>query len=205
MREIEFLPSWYSQTRRRKRIVAIEGWIMFFLIISLGAWLIFTEQRISARESALGALQSQVEKTHTEKQILSQKIALRQELQEKEALIASLGYPVEMTRLIQTLDSVMPKEMTILDFNCSTKEQIRPVTSVAGIKPGAEREKQIERRLEVELLGVAPSDVDLANFVGALTKRAYFEQVNVAYVKDRDDSGHKMREFKVSFSMGLSQ
>lgn len=205
MREIEFLPSWYSQTRRRKRVVAIEGWIMFGLIISLGAWLFYTEHRISARESTLAALQAQVEKTHTEKQILSQKIALRQELQEKEALIASLGYPVEMTRLIQTLDSVMPKEMTVLDFSCATREQIKPVTSVAGIKPGAEREKQVERRLEVELLGIAPSDMDLANFVGALTKKPYFEQVNVAYLKGRVDSGHEMREFKISFSMGLSQ
>lgn len=204
MRELEFLPSWYRQTRRRKRIVAIEGWTFFTLIVCLGSWLFITEQRIGSREVTLGALQHNVDQIHTEKKMLDEQINLRQQLQTREELIASLGYPVEMTRLLHTLESVMPREMTIIDLDCSTKEQVKQVTSVAAVKP-ADKQRQTERRLEVRLQGVTPSDVDLANFVGALTKMSFFQQVNVGYARDKIDAGHVLREFEVTFSLDLDQ
>jgi hypothetical protein len=47
--------------------------------------------------------------------------------------------------------------------------------------------------------------VDLANFLGELSKMPFLEQVNVSYSQDKVDSGHRMREFEVTFSMNLNQ
>jgi hypothetical protein len=202
MRQLEFLPTWYPQTRRRKRFVKLESWILLVVIVSLGSWYVFAGQNLRDKQVALGALQKQLDQVHTEKELLAQALDLRQRLQEREELVASLGYPVEMTRLLHTLDSVMPREMAMTEFDCQTREQARPVTSVAAIRP---TDKQVDRRLDVHLKGVAPSDVDLANFLGELNKMPFLEQVNVSYAQDRIDSGHVMREFEVTFSMNLNQ
>jgi Tfp pilus assembly protein PilN len=202
MRELEFLPAWYPQTRRRKSRVQIEGWILAVVIVSLGSWYVFAQQNLRAKQATLGTLQHQLDQVHTERELLNQALDLRQRLQEREELVASLGYPVEMTRLLQTLDSVMPREMTLTDFDCQTREQARPVTSVAAVRPS---DRQLDRRLDIHLKGVAPSDVDLANFLGELSKMPFLEQVNVSYSQDKVDSGHRMREFEVTFSMNLNQ
>ena len=63
---------------------------------------------------------------------------------------------------------------------------------------------QMDRRLKVKLVGVAPSDVDLANFLAGLTQVPFFEQVSIAYARDKVEAGHILREFEVSWSMGLN-
>jgi hypothetical protein len=202
MREIEFLPAWYPQVRWRKRCVQIEAWILVIVMISLGSWYAFAQQNFHNQQTVLGALQQRLDQVHTEKELLNQALDLRQRLQEREEIVASLGYPVEMTRLLQTLDRVMPKEMALSEFDCQTREQPRPVTSVAAVRPN---DKQLDRKLDIHLKGVAPSDVDLANVLGELSKMPFLEQVNVGYSQDKVDSGHRMREFELTFSMNLNQ
>jgi|KBSSwiStaDraftv2_1062776.scaffolds.fasta_scaffold1104741_2 hypothetical protein len=204
MRELEFLPGWYPQTRRRKRIIAIEGYIVAGLILVLGGWVAFAQRSVRTRELKLHALEQQLDTAYSKEQLLNKQLALRQQLSEREELIASLGYPVELTRLLQTLDSVMPKEMTILELDCQTREVARPVSTVAAVfKPN--EKKQVDRRLDIKLRGVTPDDSDIGNLLSELQKRPFFEQLNVTTINNRTDDGHRMREFEVTFSMNLNQ
>jgi Tfp pilus assembly protein PilN len=205
MRELEFLPAWYHQTRRRKRIVGLEAWVLFLLVIGLGSWVALAQRNIIRDQQALNGLTKQITQTHSEQRMLAEQLSLRQQLQEREQLIASLGMPVEMTRLMQTLDSVMPKEMSLVEFNCDTDEQLRQVTSVAAARATNDTTRQMDRRLRIKLIGVAPSDVDLANFLAGLTNVPFFEQVAVTYAKDKTEAGHVLREFEVTFTMSLNQ
>jgi len=204
MREMEFLPAWYHRTRRRKRIVTIEGWLLLALVAALGSWLGFARQSVSGSELVLASLQRQVEQAHSDQRMLTEQLELRQKLQDRAQIIASLGFPAEMTRLLQTLDSVMPAEMSLTEFDCTTDEQVRPVTSVAAVRAAGDKDKQIDRRLKIKLAGVTPSDVDLANLLYGLTNVPFFEQVSVN-ARNKLDAGHVMREFEVTFSMSLNQ
>jgi hypothetical protein len=56
----------------------------------------------------------------------------------------------------------------------------------------------------VRLLGVSPSDVDLANFLAGLTNVPFFQDVAMIRSHDKSDSGHIMREFEVTFGMSLN-
>src|SRR5882757_7262049 len=114
MRELEFLPSWYPQMRRRRRIAALQGWLLLMVAAGLAAWMGLAQRNVHAAESTMSLLQQQLDQTHAEQNILAQQLELRKQLQEKEQLIASLGFPVQMTRLLQTLDSAMPKEMSLV-------------------------------------------------------------------------------------------
>ena len=79
------------------------------------------------------------------------------------------------------------------------------MTSVAGVKPGAEKEKQVDRRLKIKLQGVTPNDDDLGNLFYGLTGKPFFDQVTVTYIREKLDSGHIFREFEMTFAMQLSQ
>ena len=39
MREMEFLPSWYPQLRRHKRLVMLHIWATTMVIMGLGLWI----------------------------------------------------------------------------------------------------------------------------------------------------------------------
>lgn len=207
MRELEFTPEWYRQSRRGKRIIVMEVWALVLLVGGLSAWAGVALHNIRSEQASLESLRRQLDQTHDEQRMLDEQLALRQELQARQQMIASLGFPLEVTRLLQTLDSVMPREMSLVEFNCDTDEQIRQVTNVmaARMTQDADGSRQLDRRLKVRLVGVAPSDIDLANFLAGLTNVSFFEQVAVTYARDRSEAGHVLREFEVTFSMNLNQ
>jgi hypothetical protein len=205
MPDLEFLPGWYNVRLARRRFVKLQACGLALLMLGLSGWTIGAQRNFHNRQSMLKSLEHDLEQKHTEKKILDEQLSLRQELQQREELISSLGFPVEMTRLLQTLDSVMPKEMSLTLFDCTTEETVRQVTSVAGIKPGAEKEKQFDRRLKVKLQGVTPNDMDLGTLCYGLTGKPFFDQVSVTYMREKIDSGHIFREFEITFSMQLSQ
>src|SRR5262245_44181880 len=119
MRELEFLPDWYPRLRRRKRIVALQGWILLGAVLLLGGWIGLSHRSARASDATLSSLQRELKQTHEEQNILAQQLELRKQLQDREQLIASLGIQMEMTRLLQTVDSAMPKEMSLTEFECN--------------------------------------------------------------------------------------
>jgi hypothetical protein len=203
MRELEFLPDWYHKTRQVKRVVGWEVWIFAMLVAGLGGWMFLARNNERVKRTTLDLRQGQLDQTHTEERMLAEQLHLRQELQQREQIIASLGFSVDMTRLLQTLDKVMPKELSMTDFKCEIEETQRPMG--VNVAAGGTQEKQFDRRLKVRLVAVAPSDVDLANFLSGLTDVPFFDQVGVTYSHYKTDNGHVFREFEVTFAMDLNQ
>lgn len=204
MRELEFLPDWYNQVRRRKRVIAFEGWLLLALILSIGTWLVLAQRNVATAERNLKSLRGQLVQTQSEQRLLEEQLRLRKQLQAQEELIASLGYPVEMTRLLQTLDTLMPREMSLTDFTCETQERTRQAAGVAVARATKDSSNQIDRTLKVKIVGVAPSDVDLANFLAGLSSVPFFEQVAPTYSSQKMENGHVLREFEVTFYMNLN-
>jgi Tfp pilus assembly protein PilN len=193
--------------------VLIQTWTLVVLLVGLSTWMLLARRSIRTAESALATLNQRLEQTQTEQKLLEQHLALKQQLESRRRLIASLGFPVETTRLLQTLDGLMPREMSLLDFSCETVEQARPLSNGPAaryiVPPAGEQQsaaaRQVDRRLNVKLVGVAPSDLDLASFLAGLSGVPFFEQVAVSYARDKLDAGHILREFEVTFSIDLNQ
>ena len=59
--------------------------------------------------------------------------------------------------------------------------------------------KEITRkRLRLVLTGLAPGDVDVANFIGQLSGSPVFEDVNMGYARNVEFNGRLAREFQAS-------
>lgn len=204
MRELEFLPDWYPRLRRQRRMVILQAWIALVVVTGLAVWLTLARRNVRNAEAALDAFEVQVLQTETEKRQLDEQLRMKAQLELREQVVASLGFPVEMSRLLRTLDVIMPREMSLKDINCTTEEQVVAPQGAALAQATPQDKPRLDRRLKVRLVGVAPNDVDLANFLAGLTNYPFFEQISLVRADGTVDGGHAMREFEVTFSMSLN-
>lgn len=201
MPELEFLPPWYGLARRRKRILLLQVWTTLLLVAGLGCWLTLAKRNVSIAEASLATLNSQLQQLRSDLVKLDQQLELKRELVVREQVNAKLGVPIDMTRLLSTLERIMPREMSLVELNIDLDEQIK--TSSLG-KTGKKVEPQLDRRLKVRVLAVAPTDLDMVNFLTGLSGVNCFEQVAPTFARDRVESDHMMREFEVTFLINLN-
>lgn len=203
MRELEFLPTWYPQARRRQRWLRLEGCITLLLVMGLGLWLGLANRNISGAQAALASVDAQLAQSQLELEQLQVQLKLKHQLEFQRQIVSRLGLQVEVSRMVNSLEQVMPKEMSLCELSFDTEESIKRADgSTAAATPGKDQPKN--RMLRVRMLAVAPSDVDLANFLAGLTNVPFFQDVAMTTSHDKSEGGHIMREFEVTFSMSLS-
>ena len=201
MPELEFLPNWYPQLRRRKRWLVLQAWGSLLLIAGLGAWTMIASRSVHAQEGRLATLVIALSRTEAQLHQLDELLTLEKQQRQQVLVLDKLGAHVEGARLLARLEETMPNEMALLSLSFQISEQPRPLAALAA---GAPRSgPALERRLGVTLKGVAPTDVDVANFLARLSAIPFFEQVAMTYAKDRSDNGHLMREFELTFNIAL--
>jgi hypothetical protein len=205
MRELDFLPGWYPQLQRKKRILVLQLWMTLVMVLGTGAWYFQLEQSVAAAQERLRALDSELAQSDENLRQLQEQVEFKNRLRLQEQIVARLGVSVEMTRLLHLLQAAMPREMSLVEMSLDTREQTRPISTAAAARAGANRETLIERSLQVKVVGVAPNDSDIATLLSGLNSMPFLKQVALSYARDRVDEGHLMREFEISFTMELNQ
>ena len=208
MREVEFLPDWYPKVRKRKRMVALQAWVTLILFCGLGLWMLLVQRNVHARDLELDGLRKDLTQSETELARLEELLQLQRQLGQQDQIFNKIGRPVETTKLITTLEQMMPTDMALLDLSLEGEEQRGGGGGSAwggGLAGRAAREKEQETpKLRFRLRGVAPTDTDLGEFLHKLTGRPFFKNVELLYSHERQDRGHIMREFEVTFVMELA-
>jgi Tfp pilus assembly protein PilN len=204
MRELEFLPEWYPQSRRRKRIVLLQGYMTLLLAGGLIVWLFLAQRNTQSKAATLAGINSQILQAHQEMHQLEEQVALKGQLLVQRRIVDKLGMPVEMSRLLDAIGEALTPQMGVTDLSFDTQEQLKVATSpgVARVPPQGDN---IDRRLHVRLDGVAPTDNDVANFLTVLSRVPFFDDVAMSYSRDQTENGHLMRDFEVTFSVNLNQ
>jgi Tfp pilus assembly protein PilN len=202
VRELEFLPAWYPQVRRRRRFVLLQAWMTLVLLIGLGGWMMLTHRNIRESTQTLAKLDADLTRSRSDLKALEDLMDYDKKLKSQAQVLTKVGTHVEAARLLATLDEVMPKSASLLELSFLTEEK-QPVT-LAGAKAAQERDRSVDRRLNVRVTGVAPTDVEVADFLTRLTGKPFFEDVRMTGSKPRLDNGRMMREFEVYFSMNLN-
>jgi Tfp pilus assembly protein PilN len=160
--------------------------------------------QVHAAEANLIQVVTAMDHTRTELEKLDDLLKLEAECRQRDQVLTKLGLHVESSRLVNKLAEVMPSDMAVLDLDIAI-EQTKPQASAIGrAAESAAKDVPPDRRMKVRLKGVAPTDVDLANFLRELSNVAFFDNVAMTYAKDRSDSGHVMREYEVTFSLNLN-
>ena len=204
MREIDFLPPWYTQFLRRRRTVFFQTWMTIGVALGLGLWMFLADRNRRAAENVLETLTSQVQQTSTQLAQMDRLEQLRRQLRQQAEVLTKLGIHVEAGRLISKLADATPPSVSLLLLHIDTDEIPVQLSAAerATLKEGSK--PPVDRRLRVRLQGVAPTDLELATFLTDLNQTSFFERPALTYVKERRESGHVLREFEVTFSINLN-
>ena len=198
MRELEFLPDWYPMLRRKRRFLVLEAWLGAVIAAALCLWVILSARNVIAKQTLLNTRQGQLQQTGYELEKLNELESLEAQMSEQAAIFAQLGPNVPVGRLIDDLDKKMPREMAMLDVSVEFQQQSRQQLTRAG---GAE--PIMERQVVVQLHGVAPSDVELGNFMIRLATIPRFVGSSLS-TSDLHQNGRVLREFRISFTLNLN-
>ena len=202
MRELEFLPDWYPQTRRRRRLIVLQGWLIVVLVAGMGSWVVLRDRNNTRDERVLAVQSAQLEQTYAQLAEVDKLDSLRRQLRQQEEVVSRIGFAVEACKAVNAIDERMPRQMALTGIVLEHEE--KPDHSALAVNRGPNGEPPVDRRLRVRVQGVCPTDVDLANFMTQLSAVPYFEGVNNTYAREKPENSHVMREFELTFSVSLA-
>ncbi len=183
-------------------MVVLQAWMTLIVIAGLGTWMTLAGRNVRSAEARLVRVERELNESRGELKTLEELMMVNKELAVQAQGLAKVGSHAEAARLLATLDEVMPASTALLELSLLTEEK-QPAT-LAGARAAQERNSMVERRLNVKVTGVAPTDVEVAEFLTRLTGKPFFEDVRMTGSKPRLDNGRIMREFEVYFSMNLN-
>ena len=207
MREVEFLPDWYPKVRARKRAVMIQTWATLALVAALGFWMLLAQRNVQARENELSALHTDLNQSEVQLQRLEDLLELQKELGKQDSIFAKIGTQLKSTKLMTTLEQLMPRDMALINLTLETEDPAAAPRQGGSISSRAQKNApkvSTEPKLRLRLHGVAPTDVDLAEFLAKLTSKPFFKQIELIRSQEKIENGHVMRDFEVSFVMDLA-
>src|SRR5688500_16512127 len=173
------------------------------VLIALGTWMTLAGRNVREYQRRLNRIDKELTASRSELKIIEELMAGRKEFVAQSQVLAKVGSHAEAARLLATLDEAMPKSTALLELSLITEETHTTVTS-SGARANVQKEPVMDRRLNVKLTGVAPTDVEVASFLDKLTGKPFLDDVRMTGSKPRLDNGRVMREFEVYFSMNLN-
>lgn len=201
MSTVDFLPERIKRRRRRRQELIRNGHL---LAVCLGVLVLVWYQR----EADLRAVRRQLDTVTRQGQAQQDQLSMldtfehqHAELLIKKRISDQLGSRVDALDVLSELQRIQPISMSLTDLNIETM-----AVGKSTVSPSHKRRRGAAarpagpalHRVRLVLTGLAPRDVDVANFIGQLSASRLFENVTMGYAKNVDFRGRDAREFSTS-------
>ena len=212
---IDFLPHAIKLQRiRRKRLIR-QGCLLGICIVALVLLTLARQDQITQIRKNLVELQQC--RTNLQRQVAMIEPLEKQlsELLIKKRIDNELGSRTSCTAVLAELCRVTPAsillrtlELKTVEIPIGTKLNPTSFSSGTGFRPTGsampagtfsnnKSRRGTTRRTYITFTGLAPSDVDVANFIGQLASSPFFENVSMGYAKTVIFREKPVREFKI--------
>ena len=204
MKEADFLPEWLRQQRvRRKRLIR-QGQLLAICMACMALLTCVRQAWISEARAALTGIHDRAE---AQNRMIAQIPPLERQMADlliKKQIDSELGSRTDCTAMLAELCHLMPRNMSLASLELKPVEiRVEPDYPAKRearrpARGGRRSAAKLVRRVRVVLAGLAPTDVDVANFIGQLSASPLFENVNMGYAKTVRFRGRSAREFQAS-------
>jgi len=204
MDHIDFLPERIKARRARNRRLMTQGWLIGLCAAGLVVLGYVRQDGVRKAQAQLSLLSER--KANVEMQ-LRQRDALEQQLADymiKKRISDQLGSRVNTIEILAELGRLLPKSMALTSLSLDPV-QVQLAVKTTGSRRSSNRTVEADapgsqeiNRVRLVLTGLAPSDVEVANFIGQLAACRLFDEVNMGYVKKVEFRGREAREWQAS-------
>jgi Tfp pilus assembly protein PilN len=209
MNQINFLPADFVEEQvRHHRIYREAVWVAVTLL-AIGGWCVSSRGSLDSLGSYASALQQEAAAVREQvsemtKLQLQQKTLLHQVRIQRELL-----QPLNTTAVLATISELMSPSMALTSLELTGTRPVpapRPPNDPRTGEPLKVAPKpKPPQMLRLELVCLAPSDVDVANFVGRLSDHAMFTNVKMLYSRATVVSDLQAREFRIEMDVPLAR
>lgn len=211
MSQINFLPQTIVHQSRRRRRKYRHAVLLAMLALGLAAWG-FAErgQNVRPRQRA-AALEAEVAAAREQ---MSEFVKLRDEremLVRQNRVKDELSQPVSHTQVIAALDGHLPSSIGLTAMSITAvRPAPRPIATAgkSGSRGKAVKQEHtgpVADELQIEIDGMAPDDLTIANLIGALSEDPLFDRVTLKFSRTTEARGVEGRLFKVLMRVRLDR
>ena len=206
MENIDFLPERIRNQRLRSKWFSRQVYLLAIFAGALALLALGRQNRISQAEAELLLLTGRSANVQRQLAMLSSLEGQQAELHLKKRINDHLGSRFNVMVVLAELERLMPNSMSLVNLHVETVDQTSQVTP-ATVRPGPRPlvvsspqavSEQTVKRLRLVITGVAPTDVDVANFIGQMATSRLFEEVTMGYAKNVTYRGRVAREFQAT-------
>jgi Tfp pilus assembly protein PilN len=207
MLNIDFLPDRIRVQRARRRRLIRQGYLLAVCVGAL-AFLAYVRQgRLASAKAELDLLSERAQNARRQ-------LRIRDDLEREEAKLAlkkriddQLGSRVSVRDIVAEISRLLPRSTSLTRLDVEAMEVPVDVESArragrsgrarsAGRPRGGDSRYRMVKRVRLSITGLAPNDVDVANFIGQLAACPLFEEVHMGYAKTVEFRGREAREFQ---------
>lgn len=209
MQNVDFLPERIVIQRARRQRLIRHSYLVAVCAVGLALLGYWRHGHLQEARGELAATSQRGRDVQTRLHILDSLEQQQAELMIKKRISDHLGSRVNALDVMAELQRLLPTSMALTSLNLETMEVRVPVArgrsgqanaslrvSPAGAQP--RKEDKAVHRVRLVLTGLAPTDVDVANFIGQLSASRLFEDVTMGYAKNVSFRGRSAREFRAS-------
>ncbi len=210
-----FLPEDYVRDARERRS-GIFALALFVIVMGavFSAFLVTNRQWASVRAAQV-SVNDETEKAAKEIAEMKRLEAMRAQMVEKAELARGLIEPVPRSVLLACLVNTMPSDLSLLDFEMKS-EEIRSQRQTATQAKDAARSRRmtkapepeapakpepVRRRVNILVTGVAPDDLDVSRWMGALARLPFLSGIRLEVSEEKDVRNMQVRQFKISMKL----
>lgn len=204
MDHVNFLPQRIRSQRAKRGRRVRQAYLLLLCAAALVGLGYVRQHRVEAARADVALLKGSAEDL---RQQAARRDVLQRQLQDlsiRKQVQEHLGSRVSAQVVLAELHRQMPPSLCLTSLELETMEvplarkALTNVSVRATVAGGAERRPETAKRLRLTLTGLAPNDVDVANFIGQLSSSPLFEDVNMGYSRSVTYKGRMAREFRAS-------
>lgn len=210
MGTINFVPNDYIQQRQSSRANILYLMLLMAMLGAIGITFGFIKMRQRAVNVEMMALNGRMSKAKEQIAQLEELKVKGKTMLKTMVMTAELLEPIPRSVVLASLTNNMPAGVSLLDFSLDEKE----LKSAPAVKPAAKPTNQFQAKTaqasksaaeesertsetKIELMGIAPSDIEVAAFIARLSGSILMDQVELVESKERVIDDVKFREFKL--------
>ena len=206
MAMINFVPDDYVQQRRASRSNVLYLMLLLAMLGAIGITFGFIKMRQRAVQTELAQLNSRMAEAQQQIAQLEELKTKSQTMMKTMVMTAELLEAVPRSIILASLTNNLPSGVSLLDFGLEEKEtQIyksaaKNTTSSRYSKANAtaaasEPQKTVSTNLQIK--GIAPSDIQVAGFISRLNDAILFDDVSLVESKEIEIEKIKYRQFQL--------
>lgn len=205
MSNVDFVPTDYIQQKESNRANILYFVLLSILMSAIGVTFSIIKVRQRAVESELNAVIAKMSQAN-------ESIAQLEELKEKSktmmktmVLTAELLEPVPRSVILAALTNNLPPGVSLIEMKL--KEDAPIPTAPQQVTKGKYKSvtsqkvavKVVGQRLNttIDIVGIAPSDIEVANYISQLSNSILLQNVSLVESKERKIDETRFREFKL--------